>query len=551
MSTTRKAKLNMMQVILMIGILPLIFTMVISIWAVDERLAEALNEDALNELKATTKGIALQIKRDGKLNESEAYVNGMAEEGIFITICNGQERYTTTLTDDNGNSLKGTNIPDEVWEVLQTGNTWSSYEFIIAGNEYTVHYEPIMYDGECVGAIFTGMMTDSIKNHRVAVIKTIAMICGCLTLLFIGLIIVISVVIVKPLSKTADALGKLSEGDLTEDFAIKSILKETIKIIEAGASLRSSLVNVVESMKNSSDKLNGTVSKFEESFIGLTSSVGSVNSAVEEIAKGAESQANDATEMATVTVEMDSNSSVIYEKMDNLITSVDRIGKSVSSVGINLKSLTDDINNSSKAVSEVSHSASTTNDTVAEIASTVKSIEDIASQTNLLALNASIEAARAGEAGRGFSVVADNIRALAEQTANFAKQIMEAVKLLIDDSNQTVTNVQIIKDITKTELEEVEKTESDFSMLQDEVLGISNISLEVQDVCSELVTEVSKIAEVAQQLSALSEQNAASTQESSATLSTVDETIDSFSEDIAILKTAATEMSVLVNKFTM
>ena len=108
-------------------------------------------------------------------------------------------------------------------------------------------------------------------------------------------------------------------------------------------------------------------------------------------------------------------------------------------------------------------------------------INDIADQTNLLALNAAIEAARAGEAGRGFAVVADEVRKLAEKTMSATNDVASAVKVIQDEAhkniNNTVESVDKISHVTKMANEAGES-------LKEIVLLVTDVSAEVQSIAT-------------------------------------------------------------------
>ena len=161
------------------------------------------------------------------------------------------------------------------------------------------------------------------------------------------------------------------------------------------------------------------------------------------------------------------------------------------------------------------------NDASQQVGNIISEIEDIASQTNLLSLNASIEAARAGEAGRGFSVVADQIRQLAEQSANSAAETRTLIETSLNAIADGSKTVDIVNDSINRVVEGMEQ-------IAQSSKSISEMANDQAEAMKQAEQGVSQISEVVQSNSATAEETSATSEELSAQAATLDSLISKF-----------------------
>jgi methyl-accepting chemotaxis protein len=233
--------------------------------------------------------------------------------------------------------------------------------------------------------------------------------------------------VIKPVQEGAEVLSVMGTGDLTvrmegEYHGDHRLIKESIN--KVGDSLEKALREVSEA-------------------VSATASASSqISSSTEEMAAGAQEQTSQAGEVASAVEEMTKtilenarNASNAAETAKQARLSAEQGGKVVAETVEGMKRIAQVVEVSAGTVKELGKSS----DQIGEI---IGVIDDIADQTNLLALNAAIEAARAGEQGRGFAVVADEVRKLAERTTRATKEIAGMIKKIQSDTAGAVASME-------------------------------------------------------------------------------------------------------------
>jgi methyl-accepting chemotaxis protein len=189
---------------------------------------------------------------------------------------------------------------------------------------------------------------------------------------------------------------------------------------------------------------------------------------------------------------------------------------------------------SDKTVHELNEAMSGINESSGKIGKIIKVIEEIAFQTNLLALNAAVEAARAGEHGKGFAVVADEVRNLALRCAQAAK---ETTALIEDAVNRSHQGTRVADEVAKT----LDVIVGDVAKVSDLINGISQASQEQAQGVEQISTAIGQMEKVTQQNAAGAEESASAAEE----LSAQAQTVKSMVEDLSTLVQGNTETNTV------
>ena len=178
-------------------------------------------------------------------------------------------------------------------------------------------------------------------------------------------------------------------------------------------------------------------------------------------------------------------------------------------------------------------------------------ISSIAGQTNLLSLNASIEAARAGDAGRGFSVVAEEIRKLSDESEQNVSTINSLLDELQANTRSAIDKSEMVKGFVEAQNESVAKTRESFEGIVAAIDDVNRAVSLLSEVNSRLSRGFEGIGNLVSNLSAASEENAATAEELSATSDMVARNVEALGSTEAQIDRAAAALTEIVKKFKM
>ncbi|MBQ3029404.1 MAG: methyl-accepting chemotaxis protein, partial [Lachnospiraceae bacterium] len=453
------------------------------------------------------------------------YMNERA--GVDVMVFFGDTCVMTTFKDENGEPYAGIKVDSNTYKNIVTkyvyeGNYYYDSDASFNGEPYATYYYPLMQEssGEIVGAMFCGVNRNGIDKNMNGVLALL-IVFGVIFAAAAAVLCFFEVKkITNPIRKSVDDLSKVTDGDLRVDVkAADTKRKDEIgDIARSVKQLSEKLNEIVGSIRNSSKEVSEFSELMNDSMGRIAETVGSVNLAVEDIAKGATSQATETMQANTQVAQIGEAIEVAVAEVENLSVSAKKMDEYSIDADKTLQELLIISKEADDAINEIKKQTNETNESAQSIQRATDMITAIASQTNLLSLNASIEAARAGEAGKGFAVVADEIRQLAEQSRTSAEEIREIVAALIMNSDTSVKTMNNVSESIVTQNDKLDETLKVFGALSGEVSSVMKAIKEITVQTKALAELREGVVNIVEGLAAIAEENAAGAQETSASM---------------------------------
>jgi len=400
-------------------------------------------------------------------------------------------------------------------------------------------YVPIMNaSGDTIGVLLANLNGNAIYeafyNVRIRIL-----IIG-LSVLAIGIIasIIFSNLLVKSIKEFQERMRRVQVGDLTQ--IIDSKRNDEMGVLaESFNNLINSLSNIIGVIRNKSDDLNDMASHLAQISENIAYSSVETTQAISEIAAGAQHQADELLFIHNKLSDFNQIVQQIYNSLEATKNSIELTGSLSNEGNIQLKALNQSIKSSSESFDIVADEINRLSESAQQIDEINKVIQNISRQTNLLALNAAIEASRAGEAGKGFTVVAEEIRKLAEQSKESSDNIRAIIDDIISSIKSVVTTSYDAKDKLNDQVRFVENTNHAFLSILNSLNESIPMLRETFESADEMIKSKDLIIEKVNSVTAVAQEASSSAQE----ILEATETISGQIEEIAAFSRTLNDLS--------
>lgn len=372
---------------------------------------------------------------------------------------------------------------------------------------------------------------------------------GAVLVFSVFLILYLIKVISKPVSRVSSSLKQIAAGNLTLD---KIQLNSKDEIGELAKSLNIMIDDLNDTIMKTSESAHQVASASEQltaSAEQSTQSTELLSNLVQDNANGVEQQLNKINDDSQSLTQLVSKVNNINENSIDMESSTNNSTDYVNNGIVSIENVVERIHDVKMSFETISRTINSLESKSIEIGSVIKLITDLSDQTNLLALNAAIEAARAGEQGKGFAVVADEVRKLAEASKNSANQITVMIDDIQSETRNAVESIYEGNGRVEEGISSTSEARTAFGKIEESMTGVSNKVRDVSTSIEDIKQIALNISEAIENVKVIADNSVTSSQESSASTQEQLATMEEISSSAQSLSILSEELQKSISKF--
>lgn len=464
----------------------------------------------------------------------------IGKEG-YAFVATADQHYIAHKTDKPGAKLTGDFI-SKLYDKKQ-----GSFKYEYNGQPKQMFFDTNEATGwKLAGTMYTGEVKEAAQPvlDLTMIILAAAMAIGGIAIYFI------IKSIRKPLIELSESAEKISQGDLTQHIEVRTH-DEIGKLAQSFNEMSAKLKHVIQAVQNSIENVAASSEELTASAGQTTQATEHITSSIEQFSNSTEHQ-NDMIEKSSVQLnEMDRSLSHMVDTTSHMMESSIDSSKTAQAGGELVQKTAGQMQTIEQAVKEAELVIQGLEQKSKDITNILGVINGIADQTNLLALNAAIEAAWAGEAGRGFSVVAEEVRKLAEQSVSSSKEIESLTNEIVEEIEKSQKMFKQVAGEVQAGLNITDETKVSFEKITDKTSEMTEQMKQMNGTAKELSHGSNDISHAVNQIKELSRESSAGFQDIAASAEEQLASMEEISSSSATLSQMAEELRELIKQFKM
>lgn len=445
-----------------------------------------------------------------------------------------------------GKSVEDTVLPQELKDILTSKNSSGVSTYEDQEKEYVLAYSTVQQTGY---QLYLHVPNESILSSTTKIRNNVIAISFISAILVVIAAWFIANNISRPIKKIAEQAEQVAEGDLTIPTLVVKNKDELGQLAQDFNRMTSNLKHLILQVATNTEQVAASAEELTASAELTSKATEHIASAMQQVAAGSESQvqaveesAAAMNEMAARVLQMQNNAQTVSHTAIKTSDQALEGGQSIEKAVQQMNSIHLTVNGLEKVIKGLGLRSQ-------EIGQITEAITGIAAQTNLLALNAAIEAARAGEHGRGFAVVADEVRKLAEQSAQSAQQISQLILVIQTETTKAISTMENATEEVSQGLHVVHLAGSSFEQIQHSINEVAHQIGDLSAAVHEISSGSEKVVASIREIALVAEETSSGTQTVSSSAEEQLATMEEITASASALASMAQELQLLIGKF--